>query len=389
MKQWGIATFFVLVPLVHSPSALAKTWYVKVNGSGDAPTIQAAADSCSHGDSVLVAPGTYTWSNQGTGNDYGLIHILRGSADMVIVSEAGPQVTFIDAQGQGRVIFFQGETELTVDGFTIRNGVAPLNGNFVGGGFAAHLSSPVVRNCFFRNNSGNSGGAYWYGGVGAPIIENCLFENNNASVGGAVRLINSYFTTTIRDCTFRNNSSPGTGGAVYATNIYVLIESCLFVSNSSGSSGGGFYAATGYPSTVRSCTFYQNSAAVDGGGIYVAGGTDLTVERTIISHGSGGGAQVDDAGMLTLSCTDIYGNIGGNWTGNIAGQAGINGNFSGNPVFCGPGSGDFSLDASSPCAPGNHPNGDSCGLVGAFPVSCGAVSVEERSWGAIKSMYAD
>ena len=87
---------------------------------------------------------------------------------MTIRSESGPEATFLDAQSQGRVMFFQGETELTVEGFTFMRGVGPPTGNFVGGGFAAHLSSPILRDCIFRNNSGSQGGAYWYGGVGAP-----------------------------------------------------------------------------------------------------------------------------------------------------------------------------------------------------------------------------
>jgi hypothetical protein len=51
-------------------------------------------------------------------------------------------------------------------------------------------------------------------------------------------------------------------------------------------------------------------------------------------------------------------------------QTGINGNFSADAVFCDRGNFDYSLSSNSPCAPGNHPNGASCGLIGALNVGC-------------------
>lgn len=54
------------------------------------------------------------------------------------------------------------------------------------------------------------------------------------------------------------------------------------------------------------------------------------------------------------------------------------------PLFCNPEYEDWSVRANSPCAPGNSPG---CGAIGAWPVGCGAVSVESKSWGQIKGMY--
>jgi hypothetical protein len=49
----------LLLVLVSMGPALARTWHILPDGNGDAPTIQAAVDSSAHGDTVLVAPGTY------------------------------------------------------------------------------------------------------------------------------------------------------------------------------------------------------------------------------------------------------------------------------------------------------------------------------------------
>jgi len=95
----------------------------------------------------------------------------------------------------------------------------------------------------------------------------------------------------------------------------------------------------------------------------------VTLTRSIIAFSSNGEALTCMGnGLAALSCTDSFGNSGGNWTNCIADQLGINGNFASDPRFCSPPSGDFTLAANSPCAPANSPSG--CGLIGAHPVGC-------------------
>jgi len=61
-------------------------------------------------------------------------------------------------------------------------------------------------------------------------------------------------------------------------------------------------------------------------------------------------------------------------------------NFSLDPEFCGAEAGNFSLQSDSPCAPGNPPFASE--LIGALPVNCGTTSVEQKTWGEIKAIYA-
>jgi len=95
---------------------------------------------------------------------------------------------------------------------------------------------------------------------------------------------------------------------------------------------------------------------------------------------------VVDPGSLVFDCSDIYGNDGGDWTGSIASQYGVNGNISADPLFCDAQGGDFTIDAASPCAP----TANTCReLIGALGIGCGMTSVEmQRStWGGIKALY--
>jgi hypothetical protein len=60
-------------------------------------------------------------------------------------------------------------------------------------------------------------------------------------------------------------------------------------------------------------------------------------------------------------------------------------NFTADPLFCSESS--YYLRHDSPCAPGNHPDGANCGLIGPLPVACGPVHIEAKTWGAVKAIY--
>src|SRR5262245_29439620 len=89
-----------LFGLLGATASDARTWYVKPDGTGDAPTIQAAIDSAGAGDTVLVASGSYTWTSQGAQG----ATMVRMKADVVLRGEAGASATWLDAEGRGQVL---------------------------------------------------------------------------------------------------------------------------------------------------------------------------------------------------------------------------------------------------------------------------------------------
>lgn len=133
------------------------------------------------------------------------------------------------------------------------------------------------------------------------------------------------------------------------------------------------------------CTIYDNEAP-RGAGISADIPELVSCNFTIIAGNRGSeGFYVPPGTDITLACCDIYGNEGGDWVGGIAQFLGINCNISEDPMFCDPENDDFTLDCSSPCAPGNNPP---CGPIGAWPVGCGPSPAVTTTWGALKSLFS-
>jgi predicted outer membrane repeat protein len=214
-------------------------------------------------------------------------------------------------------------------------------------------------------------------------ISSCLFEGNSGgALGGGIGSDNSPITAT--HCTFRDNVATD-GGGMYAFGAGPVIDHCFFIANRAGRNGGGLSCNDVYLLSYAShCTFWGNSAE-NGGAIHTSSAVTMP-DHTIIAFNTGGGAA---SGTLGFSCSDLFANAGGDWTGFYGDdRANDFGNFSANPLFCDADGGDFTLFSRSPCLPGHHPgHHPDCGLIGALGEGCAPVSVEEETWAGIKARY--
>ena len=151
--------------------------------------------------------------------------------------------------------------------------------------------------------------------------------------------------------------------------------------------GGAIHGSgAGIEVLMNGCTLAHNEARL-GSGIYLEGcSLTWTIENTIIAFGRDGVAiRCEDQNVTAImSCSDVFGNERGDWVGCIAGQQGVDGNISEDPLFCDAPNGDFTLRIDSPCAPA-HSGG--CGLIGVLPVGCGPTAVKSTTWGAIKALH--
>jgi predicted outer membrane repeat protein len=365
----------------------ARTWHIRVDGSGDLPTIQAAVNACAAGDSILVAPGTYTWTNQNTPpNDlYAMIEFNEGRKHIALVSEAGPNETILDAQWQGRVLVTNGYNYATVDGFTLTGGVAPALSDALGGCMMLHISYDTFKNCVFKENSATIGGVAWVGGIAEPRFIDCEFVGNTATYGGALFLVNTSTPITFERCRFHHNAAEGGGGAIYMVHVRVSLEDCVFAFNQAPQ-GGAIYMRSMWAASYRGCTFVRGGGA-EAGTFYVLASPNITIERSIVAYGGEGTPYFFSANSsVTFRCVDTYRNPVSNAI--PAGAIDGGGNFTGDPMFCGSvDSMDYSLNSASLCLPGNHPSGTDCGRIGAYNAACGTVPVKARTLGQIKAMY--
>ena len=345
MLRFAICCIVTLAIL--STSAYAATYTVRPDGSGDYPTIQAAIDAVFDEDIIELTDGTFTGDGNRDLDFYGKAIEIRSQS-----GEAAQCI--IDCEESGRAFYFHDNEDSTsvVRGITVTNGVAngsyPLN---CGAGILCHgCPGPSVVACVFRENhalnqSSNApegGGAYCYGS--SPILRDCTFDSNSARAGGGVSCKNS--GAQITDCTFVNNESISGGGAIYT-----------------------WHASP----TIRGATLCGNSSSESqyGGGFCLGEASEVSILNTIIaSSPSGAAVYVSPATPVpTMSCCDLFGNAGGDWTDDIAHLDGVDGNISEDPLFCDASENDFHLQLESPCAPFSPPN-DECDLIGAWPIGC-------------------
>ncbi|MHC4488743.1 MAG: right-handed parallel beta-helix repeat-containing protein [Planctomycetota bacterium] len=131
--------------------AAGRTIYVDDDGPADFDNIQAAIDDSSHGDTIIVSPGTYT----GEGNRD--IDFLGKAITVRSIDPNDPNIvaaTIIDCNGTReephRGFYFNAgeEANSVLAGLTITNGFSDY-----GGGICCEASRPTIINCTLVANS--------------------------------------------------------------------------------------------------------------------------------------------------------------------------------------------------------------------------------------------
>ncbi|MFH1689211.1 MAG: hypothetical protein ABIE42_03105 [Candidatus Eisenbacteria bacterium] len=426
-------------------TSAAGTVHVDLNGGGEYETIQEGMTAASGGDTVLVAPGTYSGPQNRD--------IAFGGKNVYLLSEAGADLTIIDCQNTGRAFVLAGNESpgTTIEGFTIMNGRAPSNGETAGWGGAIYCSNsaPAILGCTFENCYAVRGGALHcgisaimdivsceftgnealdYGGAiycyGADVdIAKCDFEENVAGHSGGGVCCKTGTLVHISDCDFIDNSATD-GGGVYVGTLdngetepedpskvyycrftgntasrggglfingftWVNAAGCVFEYNTATLRGGGIFALTDYTRSlsVQSCTFCFNGAG-HGGSIYSAGefGFEMAVTQSIFAFGTGGAAvQAEDYNSVATTLCLAFGNVGGD---NLSVDPSSR-NLRVDPLFCDVLEGDYYLCDNSPCLLVNNPFNFALGAHTSPYTTCDACAapVQEASWGSIKAMY--
>ena len=374
----GIADIMDNCPEVHNPLQedsdqdgigdacdIVQVWYVTPDGSGDAPTIQAAIDSASARDTIICAAGTYT----GDGNR----DIEFRGKSLILVSESGPEATIIDCNGTEAephigLRFVGGEDSTTVvEGFTITDGWEVLFGfesYYETGTVFCSTASPTISNCIISNNHGD--GVVSYAWPARPHLINCRVLNNSDA---GVHLQGANARITHSELSFN-----GGCGVTVPWNGDLQMGSCLV----QGNGQSGIFAYTMYSDfLISSCTVVDNDQGLTWWFSYPKENgaqtpdqryENLYVTNCIVAYNQTTGVQTDwGTGDSIMFCCNSYGNPGGDWDAGPNHAAGVQGDISANPLFCDTALGDYRLMEGSPCLP----SGNSCGaLMGAFVEIC-------------------
>jgi predicted outer membrane repeat protein len=339
--------------------------------------IQVAIDTAVDGQTVILAPMTYT----GYGNrdlDFGGKAITVRSEnpkDPVVVAS-----TVIDCQGSEAnphrgFRFHSGEvSDSVIAGLTITNGFGQhehvgYTYASAGGAIFCVRSNPTISQCRIQGNEAGHMGGGLHNEWSNSTITNCTFSGNSATYGGGVYNINSHPTVT--GCTFSGNSVQGSvslGGGMGNSSSSPTITNCTFIDNSSDSLGGGMYCSESKPilkncrfsrnsanyggginnswnsrPVITNCTFSGNSAIEQGGGIQSSTGAHPTLNNCIVW-----GNEVETALEIWGSATISYSNVEGGWPGE--------GNIDVNPYLVDPFGDDYHLLFDSPCIDAGNPN---------------------------------
>ena len=205
------------------------------NVSGGGAALQDAIDAAKDGDTLVVAPGTYS-AIDATGR------VLD------IVSSDGPATTIIQGENslssKQRAVTF-GETmtrpRCTLSGFTVEGGFCADYRRGGGGVFGG-----IISNCVIRGNGALLGG----GGAAYCDLVRCTISNNTSAVAGA-----GVGCATLKNCLVTGNTAIFDGLSLRnALNLGAFSERF-------GGGGGGIAC-----SAVDHCTIVDNAAKESGGG---------------------------------------------------------------------------------------------------------------------------
>jgi uncharacterized repeat protein (TIGR01451 family) len=211
-------------------------------GGGACRTVKYAMQQAAPGDTIYVAQGVYT--------DALVVNKqvnLLGGYNAGDWSKANPTqyISFLDVQGQGRVISISNGITTTVSGFNITGGSTDN-----GAGVNVDSTQPVTlsANIIHGNTATNNGGAVYVRSNNNLRFYNNIVYSNTANLGGGLYLGGG--SAAIWNDTFASNRANTNGTALYLAGGTSDVNNTIFANhNTTINTVSGSGIVTGDPST--------------------------------------------------------------------------------------------------------------------------------------------
>lgn len=336
-----------IVNLGGLDSRIVTDWWISPSGTGDGKSADSPAAGVEFLRAKLAQDVTSDKTRKGLAKGYGCmgitIHAAAGEYDFagqeinitwpghtssVGTTILGAEGTIFKNTGSSRFFKIGKSVDLKFENITFDGGNA---GTENGGAIWQNDATAILafKNCAFKNNKANNGGAIYMAGSNMTS-ENTSFSDNTATTAaGAVGIAGTAELVSFTDCDFTSNTAEKHGGALQncgGEKTRLTVTRGAFSSNktTNGTGGGGgaitFRGDKPSITIIDGVTFSGNSAGFQGGAVRVNTVNDISIMNSVISDNKaldGAGLYVGGAASVKIDKTQISGNQSKTYAGGI------------------------------------------------------------------------
>ena len=270
----------------------------KLHVPSEYETIQSAINAAEEGDTIIIAPGSYT----GVGNHY--MDFMGKSITIRSVDPDNPNIvasTIIDCNSNENQRFraFRFHSKENISSILAGLTITGCSSQY-GGAILCQNCSPTIKNCnFIANKASSGGGAIENEDNGNPTLIGCTFRGNSAlDYGGGIR--NHKSNPKLLNCMFIGNSANNGGGIQNQIDSNPVLINCTFIGNLSTDSGGGIYSDDTSSLTMTNCILWDNRNTISVGELtQINGGTPI-INYSCIQGWTGGLGGIGNIGANPL-----------------------------------------------------------------------------------------